>query len=1014
MRKIFILLLLLPCLIMHAQQGCIDCNVDSLARHLRASISDTDRLYTLIAITDGIIYPENPDSALHCVQHILSLNDRLKLIDPKPFILIREGLILWKKKEGDSAINKFINAITVFDEQKKIMGQYSLLTTIREFYNNMSLHEDRLKFYEEKLNYYQLNGPVENMAACFHGIAGFYYFKADYNQSIGYYLRSASVFKRFSRIGYGNEITVVGLMYSKWGNSSRALYYLKMADSLNRSDFIGREGNLELDKTEIAKISRQNHQFDQAFFYAREALNISINFHHPDNAAIENAELGGIYLQMNDPDVAIQYLKKARSLGDSVRLTIDGPRGPFECDFYWYQYYLQKHDVKNAETQLLIAYIKALRVKSNQLVLKYEKLLAGFYLRNNNFQKAIVFMQKYVQLNDSLNTIQTATSVAQYENEQREQINLDKIKIMKATEHSQRRYYLIAGAFLLLITAGLFSRIQYIRKTKKKLEEKNRIIEQEKLRAEQSEKFKEQFLANMSHEIRTPMNAVMGMTNLLIDKNPRHDQHQYLEGIKQSSDTLLHIINDILDLSKIEAGKIELEKIDFSIRDVLHQVVLTLTHKAEEKGLQLLTSIDKQVPDVLVGDPVRLNQILMNLTGNAIKFTEKGFVQITVKLMNIHSSSPPAALANKDNQAGMFPSMPAGWNFQFSISDTGIGIPKEKLQTIFESFSQAHSSDTRRFGGTGLGLSISKQLVELMGGVLHVESTEDSGATFYFELQLRQGSAERLQQRIFTEEEIDGTILNGLTILVVDDNEYNRIVATDTLKSKAKVEIVTASNGKEAIELVEQYDFDLVMMDVQMPVMNGFEATQYIRLNLPSPKKDIPIVALTASVLRTDLDKCRQAGMNSYIPKPFKAFQLVKGIAEVLGIDYRTTRKQVENKSEPSPQGTGYSVTDMAYLETFCEGDKERMKKYINLYLTAVPDFKEKLLTAIEAKDMVEIALHIHSFKPKWMMMGMSGTKDLAVEIDLLCNENNDKVYENVKLLIEQTDRSVMELADQC
>jgi CheY-like chemotaxis protein len=195
--------------------------------------------------------------------------------------------------------------------------------------------------------------------------------------------------------------------------------------------------------------------------------------------------------------------------------------------------------------------------------------------------------------------------------------------------------------------------------------------------------------------------------------------------------------------------------------------------------------------------------------------------------------------------------------------------------------------------------------------------------------------------------------------------------------------------------------------------MNGFEATKYIRQNLSTPKRDIPIVALTASVLRTDLDKCRQAGMNSYISKPFKASQLVKGIAEVLGIDHRTIRKQVENKSEPISQRTGYSITDMAYLETFCEGDKERMKKYINLYLTAVPLFKEKLLTAIDAKDMTEIALHIHSFKPKWMMMGMNSTRDLAVEIDLQCNENNEKVYQNLKLVLEQTDRSVIELADR-
>ena len=858
MRKILIFLLFLftfPALF--GQLGCVDCRQDSLVQRLRGQLSDIDRLYTLVAYIDGIVLPANPDSALHCIDRILELNSRLKLVNTIPHEFIREGLVLWKKNECDSAIVKFKNAISAFDMQKKILGNNSLLNTIREFYNYMSAHNERLKFYEEKLRYYQVNGPAENMAVCYHGMAGYYYFKSDFNNAIGYYLKAGEVFKNFSYMGYSNDITVTGLMYSKWGNDDRALYYLQKADSLNSYGQAG-DGNLELDKTEIAKVFKRKKQYTIALEYCRQAILISLKRQNPARNAINYAEIGGIYLQMNQPDSAYTYLIRATQLGDSNHMFIDGPSGPFECEYYLFQYYFQKHDFKNAEVQLLVAYVKALKVKSDHLVLKYSKELAGFYQGYNETQKSLRYYQKYVRLNDSLNSLQASSNVAQFEDDQKERQSLEQIRSMKKTEKSLSRNYFIAGLFLLLITIGLLSRIQYIRKTKKQLQEQNRLVEIEKQRAEQSEKFKEQFLANMSHEIRTPMNAVMGMTNLLIDKNPRKDQYQYLDGIKKSSDTLLHIINDILDLSKVEAGKIELENIDFSLSEVISQVSQTLQHKAEEKGIQLITRVDSKIPDVLIGDPVRLNQIMMNLTGNAIKFTEKGSALIRVSLLN-----------NPDDSF---------CSLCFSLTDTGIGIPNDKLQSIFELFTQAHASDTRRFGGTGLGLSITKQLVMLMGGTIDVESKPGSGTTFSFMLELEKGSGIRLAERIALEDEIDGTILNGLKILVVDDNEYNRIVATDTLKTKADIEITTANDGKEAIDLLEKQDFDLILMDVQMPGMDGFEATQYIRENFPSPKKDVPIVALTASVLRSDLDKCRQSGMNSYISKPFKASQLIKGI----------------------------------------------------------------------------------------------------------------------------------------
>ncbi|MEO5674059.1 MAG: ATP-binding protein, partial [Chitinophagales bacterium] len=324
---------------------------------------------------------------------------------------------------------------------------------------------------------------------------------------------------------------------------------------------------------------------------------------------------------------------------------------------------------------------------------------------------------------------------------------------------------------------------------KRQVEKQTLLYREQKERAEQSEKFKQQFLANMSHEIRTPMNAVSGITSLLLAKKPRPDQHHYLEAISKSSDTLLHIINDILDISKIEAGKIEIEKIDFSLKELLEQVKQTLDFKAEEKGLLLITRIGKGVPDVLIGDPVRLNQVMINLGGNAIKFTEKGSITIEVE-------SKEANLT--DETAGGF----HDFLLTFHITDTGIGIPEKKLDSIFESFTQVYSSDSRRFGGSGLGLSISRQLVELQGGKISVASEEGCGTTFSFTITCPAGSAERLSHRIQQEQKADGSILNGLKILLAEDDEYNRVVAVDTLKLKAAIEIDVALNGEEVIALL--------------------------------------------------------------------------------------------------------------------------------------------------------------------------------------------------------------------
>ena len=553
-----------------------------------------------------------------------------------------------------------------------------------------------------------------------------------------------------------------------------------------------------------------------------------------------------------------------------------------------------------------------------------------------------------------------------------------------------RALYLLGG--VLILTLFYRWRTASLKQRQKELEQEVKIataeMREQKEKAEKSEAFKQQFLANMSHEIRTPMNAVMGMTNLVLDTKLEEKQKFYLTGIQKSSENLLHIINDILDLSKIEAGKMELEEIDFSITDVVDQVKQTIQHKADEKGLELIVTIDSDVTNVVLGDPTRLNQVLINLANNAIKFTEKGSVNIIVSSI----------------EKGI----------RFSVNDTGIGIPKEKLQTIFENFSQANASDTRKYGGTGLGLSISKQLVELMGSRIAIESIEGSGTTFSFNLKFKEGSVEKLEERLAIEKSVDGSILDGLKILVTDDNEYNRIVARDTLMSKAKVEVHEAENGAEAVNLVSKMDFDVILMDVQMPVMNGYFATKAIRA-MNNSKKDTPIIALTASVLRLDLDKCTKAGMNSYIPKPFKPQDLIIGIAQTLKIALKVKKENIKEKSQLKvDKAKAFEFTNLNYLKEFCEGDKEKMKRYIAIFIKSAPVLIDTLSKAIEEADMTKIANQVHGFKTKLVMMGMSETKDLSIRLESLCRKKpkSKEIQDMVEEFKGNINKALVELND--
>ena len=397
-----------------------------------------------------------------------------------------------------------------------------------------------------------------------------------------------------------------------------------------------------------------------------------------------------------------------------------------------------------------------------------------------------------------------------------------------------------------------------ISKQNKDFQRINKALLEAKERAEIAAVTKAQFLSNMSHEIRTPMNAVVGLTHILLESNPRKDQLEDLNTLKFSANNLLAIINDILDLSKIEEGRISFERIDFNLKHLLLNIQSTLMLKASEKGLSFTVNIEEQVPPMLVGDPVRLSQILINLANNAIKFTEKGQVKIQISLKKII-----------DEEAMIF----------FEVIDTGIGIAKEKQEIIFNSFTQADANTTRLFGGTGLGLTITKKLIELQGGHIAVESEPGKGARFYFCLILPISKNINLKGKDTIKLLEEYNLNNPKRILLVEDYKVNQIVAEKFFK-RWEMEYDVANNGLEAINLIKQNDYGLILMDLQMPEMDGYEATKVIRRMDGGAYAQLPIVALSASAMLEIKQRALDIGMDDFISKPFKPKELYNTIAK--------------------------------------------------------------------------------------------------------------------------------------
>lgn len=668
----------------------------------------------------------------------------------------------------------------------------------------------------------QRRGPVLDLAATYNGLAFIFRFQEQFDEALKYYDLAMDVAD-------------------------------SIGDPYTRSSALRGKAGILMEQGHV----------DEAEVMYREAMSL---VEHPKVEAVLRTELANIMVLRGQfaralPEflTALELFEAANNLTWSsylcsriadTRSQMGDPRGARSY----------------AEKGLHIATRNGLRKEQLDNLLMLPKICAAM----GDWKEALTYSKAFAVADDSLRNDVISTELAQLEvrlHEQRDSLvraeREEKDRLIHeagvARASDERKLMLLLSCGVLVLIGGLWLRLRRVRRIRLELARDNAAIDQAKQRAERSERVKDQFLANMSHEIRTPMNVIMGMTASLKRTEHLPEQERYLNAIAQSSDNLLVILNDILDLGRLQDGDIVLDAVPFDVRKVVDDVLEVMHFKAEEKKLALKGEVDPEVPAVVVGDPARLNQVLLNLVGNGIKFTEVGGVSVTVSLGTLENGVA---------------------HLRFTVVDTGIGIAPERQELIFEEFTQAYSDTTRKYGGTGLGLTITKRLVEMQQGTVTLQSARDQGSSFTLDIPYPvapEGSM--IKER----SPVGGTAaLEGLHILLAEDNAFNVMVARDELEDMIPgVRVEVATNGREALEMVEGSAFDLVLMDIQMPEMNGYEATAAIR-KLGGAKARIPIIAMTANVLESEVERSMKAGMNGFVPKPFRRADLMERITQAL------------------------------------------------------------------------------------------------------------------------------------
>lgn len=720
----------------------------------------------------------------------------------------------------------------------------------------------------------------------------------------------------------------------------------------------------------------KSHLF-KSLNYSMYSLKLARQIYSKEYQGISYMNLGEVYMSLNQEMKAIHYFDLAAKTYSEI-----GNKG-------WLvnaNYFLAKSYVAIHLYDQAIVYVKrSIKLAHDQKAIHYLKnnyfLLSEIYQKQGKNDLALESFKLYNAYKDSvlnetsflnISKLQAELDLTRKDNEIALLTKNTELQKQQLESQKIQQNYLISGIIVLIII--LVALLFLFNERRKGMNE----ILKAKNQAEKAKEAQEQFLANTSHEIRTPMNGIIGMTNHLIETNLTSQQREFVSVIKESSNTLLTLINEILDLSKIIAKKIVFDNAPFEIREVVKGIVRLLEFRTKQKNIKIIVNIDEDIPNTLNGDAVRLKQILLNLLENAVKFTNQGHVKIQVSILKKTDSF---------------------FDLQFMVEDTGIGIPENKLSDIFENFTQVNSKTTRKYSGTGLGLAITKQLIEQQGGTINVVSKLNLGSKFSFNIKFDTGHYQNkfssLSSSAFSI--IPNADLSNCHILVVDDNKINQQVAALTLE-KWKASVKLASSAQEAFELLKKHDFDLILMDVTMPDIDGFEATRKIRSFEDKKISSLPIIAITAAAFMDDKNKCIAAGMNDYISKPFNPADLLDKLTHLLP---KIVKPYSANK-----------VSDLSMLQHRAAGDMVFMKEILESYIQEMPLYIAEMELFLDKKDWQEVSKQAHKMKSPIALMGAMQLKELfsKIEVDASLNRDQDELVKQIRLAQKQCLETVNEL----
>lgn len=819
-------------------------------------------------------------SAIESLQAALNIFTKLNRTELSCTPLINMGRIYFRTGDYNRAEQSLSKAIKIAIDNNMIEREIEAKSNMAAIYSDKNEFLKALDLYDQVIEKCNQSNDYRTKAVALANIGDIYYEVGNTQRAIEYIqqaLRTKKEFKLENQIPH--LLNQIGHIYNENKNYELSLNFYN--DALELAKNYENKFEQAYSLSGLGKVYSNTHIYTKALDFFNEALYIFEQIDSKKEVGLTYIEVANIYaLKLNNDELAFSYLKKA----EHILQPLNYKNGLSTLFFSKAVIHYHNNDYNKAVKHInnSLKY----NAQQNSSTAKKYKLLGECFELLSDYPNATEAFKKALSCNDSIKAkalkmqnmqLEVEHYLQKKEQEIAQLMRQSKLNTLLLTKKRNMQYLFITIIVLLCIIIGLglfffkklkaintdlLSKQKEIEAQKQDLQEKNKQLEEANIAANKLSDFKSQFLANISHEIRTPLNAIAGYSKLLANNLEKDNNIYHVNQVLQSSENMMIIINDLLDFSKIEAGKMVLEKVNFNPIKIITNAISTLKFKAEDKNIQLEIHIDPFIPKAIKGDPYRLSQILINLISNAIKFSNEGQV-VTIE----------ARCENNQEESKL----------TFAITDRGVGIPDKKLANIFESFTQVHSDTARLYEGTGLGLSIVKRLIELQNGYIEVQSKVKKGSVFTFSITYEIVTEVKPTESKQKSKKNKSILSESHNVLLVEDNAINQELAVDTIASwNEPIVVDVAENGKDAIIALQEKKYSAILMDIQMPIMDGHEATQYIRNSLPEPQCKIPIIGMTAHAMSSEKEIALKNGMDEYITKPFNPDELKQKLIDFI------------------------------------------------------------------------------------------------------------------------------------